>query len=601
MNKNNLFNLNKGKNLYLPKWLEKRYQALWQEYGESPFRFEDAFNVLKRDFVDSEEQVNVVLSELRKKGWLKAEFDPEDARKRIYTLERSDKIISQFLAINETELSRSELEALLKRAADLIRTRVDYTFILFLLFYKRISDKWEIEFETAFNEAISDGMTEEEAREEASKSLYHDFDIETDLLWENIRKDPARLPENFSKAMKILAERNPDLKDVFENVDFVQFTVSRENAEILRQLVELFSSKPLHHVSPDLLGDAYEWILRYFAPQKAKEGEVYTPREVIKLLVGILDPKPNEKVYDPAMGSGGMLIGSYKHVENEHGKDEANKLFLYGQEANHKTLALAEMNFFIHDIRNVHLALGDTLLYPKFKSTDHLMQFDIVIANPPWNQDGYGEETLKKGEFWRERFKYGFPPNQSADWAWIQHMLSSADEKNGRVGIVIDNGCLFRGGRERGIRLGIISKDLLEAVILLPEKLFYNTGAPGAILILKKNKPEERKGKVLFINASREYEQHPEVRKLNRLGDEHIEKISKAYQEFKEIEGFSRIVDIEKIRENDYNLNVTLYVFPEEEREEIDVEKEWEEIKLIEKELSDVEKRIEEYLKELEQ
>jgi len=183
--------------------------------------------------------------------------------------------------------------------------------------------------------------------EEAQNSIYHDFDISKELLWEEIRKDPARIPENFSQAMKNLSERNPELKDVFENVDFVQFTTNRENAEILRQLVELFSAKPLHYVSPDILGDAYEWILRYFAPQKAKEGEVYTPREVIKLIVEILDPKSGESVYDPACGSGGMLIISYDQLKSEHGKAESEKLFLYGQEANHRTLALAKMNLYV--------------------------------------------------------------------------------------------------------------------------------------------------------------------------------------------------------------------------------------------------------------
>lgn len=380
---------------------------------------------------------------------------------------------------------------------------------------------------------------------------------------------------------------------------FVQFTTNRENAELLRQLVELFSAKPLHHVSPDILGDAYEWILRYFAPQKAKEGEVYTPREVIRLIVEILNPKPGESVYDPACGSGGMLISSYQHVENEQGKSEADKLFLFGQEANHKTLALAKMNLYIHDIRNAQLTLGDTLLYPKFKEGERIKKFDMVIANPPWNQDGYDEEILKRGEFWKERFKFGFPPKQSADWAWIEHMLASADDRTGRVGVVIDNGCLFRGGKEKVIRTGVVNADLIEAIILLPEKLFYNTGAPGAVIILNKNKPEERTEKVLFINASKEFQQHPEVRKLNQLGDEQIEKIVKAYIEFDDADGFSKVVDIEKIKENDYNLNVTLYVFPEEETEKIDLAEEWKELALLEKELEEVTGKLEGHLKEL--
>jgi type I restriction enzyme M protein len=260
----------------------------------------------------------------------------------------------------------------------------------------------------------------------------------------------------------------------------------------------------------------------------SKEGEIYTPREVIKLLVEILDPKPGESVYDPAHGSGGMLITAYKHVEDESGKDAAGKLFLFGQEANYKTLALSKMNLYIHDIRNPHLAQGDSLLYPKFKEKEGISKFNDVIANPPWNQDGYDEETLKKGEFWKERFEFGFTPRQSADWAWIQHMLASANDKDGRVGVVIDNGCLFRGGKEKAIRTATLNSDKIEAVILLPEKLFYNTGAPGAILILTKNKPASRLGKILFINASKEYQQHPEVRKLNQLADSHIDKIAKA-------------------------------------------------------------------------
>jgi len=340
-------------------------------------------------------------------------------------------------------------------------------------------------------------------------------------------------------------------------------------------------------------------VLSYFAPQKAKEGEVWTPREVIKLMVEILDPKPGESVYDPAFGSGGMLIVSYYHVRGKYGEERARELSLYGQEVNPKIYALCKMNLYIHDIRDVELRQGDTLLYPKFLEGGSLKTFNVVLANPPWNQDGYGEETLKRGDFWRERYRYGFPPNQSADWAWIQHMLASADGNNGRVGVVIDNGCLFRGGKERSIREGVVKDDLLECVILLPEKLFYNTGAPGAILIFRKHKPPERKNKILFINASSEYERHPEVRKLNRLGEANIGKIAEAYRSFRDVEGFARVVSLDEVRENDYNLNVTLYVFPEEKVEEIDIEREWEELHKIERSIREVEDKIEGYLKEL--
>jgi type I restriction enzyme M protein len=493
-------------------------------------------------------------------------------------------------------LTRADIEGILKKAADLIRTRVDYKFILILLFLKRISDKWEIEYEEARKEALEDGLSEEDAEEEARKASYHDFDLPEEYLWDNIRKDVSKLPEKMSKALKVIAERNPELKDVVDSVDFIQFTSSSENAEILRQLVELFSEKKLHRVSPDILGDAYEWILRYFAPDKAKEGEIYTPREVIKLLIELLDPKPGESVYDPACGSGGMLIAAYNHVKEKYGNDKAKELFLYGQEANQKTVALAKMNMYIHDIRDSNLIFGDTLLYPKFKEGENIKKFDVVIANPPWNQDGYDEDTIKKGEFWQQRFRYGFVPKQSADWAWIQHMIASAANNDGRVGIVIDNGCLFRGGKEGAIRRGVIENDLLECVILLPEKLFYNTGAPGAILVFRINKPEERKKKVLFINASNEFEKHPEVRKLNRLSEGNIKRIAQTYLEYRDNAGFSRVVSVEQIKANDWNLNVSLYVSPEEKEEEIDVIKEFEELKELEKQRQETLAKIEEYV-----
>lgn len=586
----------------LPDWINKRYEILWQSFQSSSFRFEEAAAVLSKKIKDAKGEVNVILSELRKEGVLTAEFDPADARKRIYKLKSKKEIISDKLSFDKKKLTRGELDSILKSAADLIRTRVDYTFILVMLFYKRISDKWEMEFRAAYDEAIADGLNEEEAKKEAKNSIYHDFDIPEDFLWDNLRKkDPARVPENFSAAMKTLAEKNPDLRSVFENIDFVQFTTSRENAEVLRQLIELFSEKSLQHVSPDILGNAYEWILRYFAPQKAKEGEVYTAREVIKLIVEMLDPKPGESVYDPACGSGGMLISSYKHIEETLDKDSANKLFLFGQEANHKTLALAKMNLYIHDIRNAKLDYGDTLLYPKFKEeSGEVKDFNVVIANPPWNQDGYDEEVLRKGEFWSERFKYGFSPRQSADWVWIEHMIASAKDKNGRVGVVIDNGCLFRGGKEKIIRSKVIEEDdLIETIILLPEKLFYNTGAPGAVIVLNKNKPGFKKRKIQFINASKEYESHPEVRKLNRLGEKHINRIAEAYKSSEELDGFSKIVEKEKIKENDYNLNVTLYVFPEEEVEEINIAKEWKTLLEIDTKLLESQNKLLNYLKEL--
>jgi len=580
----------------LPDWLDRRYSVLWESFKDANFTFENASKVLMEKNKDRWEDITAILSGLRKAGWLHTEFDPHDARKRIYRLRSKEKAV-------EESLGRGEIDGLLKRAADLIRTRVDYKFILILLFLKRISDKWDMEFEDAYKEALADGFSEGDAKEEAKRDEYHLFNLPEEFLWENLRRNVSGLTEQFSKALKAMAERNPELKDVVDSVDFIQFASSRENAETLRQLVELFSEKKLNNVSADVLGDAYEWILRYFAPSKAKEGEIYTPREVIKLLVEILDPKPMESVYDPACGSGGMLISAFKHVEEKYGLEEAQKLFLYGQEVNQRTIALAKMNMYIHDIRDAHLEFGDTFLYPKFKEGEGIKPFDVVLANPPWNQDGYDESVLKKGEFSKQRFGFGFVPRQSADWAWIQHMLASAKENGGRVGIVVDNGCLFRGSKEKAIRSAVLSekRDLVECVILLPEKLFYNTGAPGAILIFNLHKPAERKGKILFINASKEAEQHPEVRKLNRLGDGNIKKIAEAYRNFTEEKGFSRIVSLKDIEENDSNLNVTLYVMQNEETEEVDIAKEYSELKALENQKQEIAKRLEQYISEITQ
>ena len=541
------------------KWISEKYLRLLEKFDQREFESEEAAKVLKSlDLIGDEKSINQVIVELKKLDLIETLPHPQDSRKVLYRLKP---------LIKPQIVTKDELISTLKRAADIIRTRVSYDFILVLLFLKRLSDKWELEYKKTVEALKKEGLSEEEAKEEAKKPEWHEgFDIPEECLWENIRKETERLPEKLSAAMKELARRNPDLKDIFERLDFMQFASNPENKEILRQLIEVFSEKKLEEVSPDILGDAYEWLLSYFAPQKAKEGEVYTPREVIRLMVEILDPKPNDSVYDPACGSGGMLIIAYKYVEEKY--KDAKTLSLFGQEANPLTLALCKMNLILHGINDYHLENGDTLLYPRFKENGFIKKFDVCLTNPPWNQDGYGEETLRKGEFWRERFKYGFPPRQSADWAWIQHLLASTKD-SGKAAIVIDNGCLFRGGKEKAIRARIVEEDLIEAVILLPEKLFYNTGAPGAIIIFNKNKAPERRGKVLFINASNEYEKHPEVRKLNILSKKNIEKIVNVYKSFGEVDGISRVVSLDKIRENDYNLNVSLYVFPEEEEEEI--------------------------------
>jgi len=572
-------------------WIKRRYLKLLGEFKEKEFSFEEAVDFLKRIFNDNEEQVKNILSEMKKAGFLDVKRNPEDRREKVYKLRG---LFEQEKVKNNSISTRDQLINLLKQAADLIRTRVDYTFILFLLFYKAISDKWEKEFEEAKSSLLTKGWEELEAVREAESEPYHTFNFPREYLWNNMRREPQKVSEKFSIAIKKLAELNQSYQDIFSQFDFHQFTSNPENAVILNQLVELFSKFSFKEISGDILGDAYEWILKYFAPTKAKEGEVYTPREVIRLMIEILDPEPKKSLYDPALGSAGMLIVAYKYVEEKYGKEKADTLILNGQEANPKTLALAKMNMLLHDIRNFHFFLGDTLLFPKFKSGDTIKDFDYVIANPPWNQDGYDEENLKKGEYWQDRFKYGFPTKQSADWAWIQHMIASAkDEDGGKVVVVIDTGAVSRGGREKLIRQEIAEKDLIESVILLPEKLFYNTGAPAVIIVFNKNKPEEKKGKILLINASKEYQ---EGKKQNTLSKENIQKIVNAYREFKDLEKFAKVITLEKIREADYNLSPSRFVNIAEEEEYRSIEEIKSELKRLEEERRRVEERVDKIL-----
>jgi type I restriction enzyme M protein len=574
----------------LPNWIERRYNKLLEKFGKKEFTFDEAFKVLKENFEDGEQQVKNILMEIKKAGLLEVKRNMKDKREKIYKL----KDFFEVKKINSIS-TRDELINLLKQAADLIRTQVDYTFILLLLFYKASSDKWQKEYEEKKAELLKDGWEEKEAAREAIEPAYHAFNFPFEYLWENIRKEPQRITEKFSIAMKKLAEENPDYQDIFSQFDFSQFTTNPENTIILNQLVELFSKFSFKDISGDILGDAYEWILKYFAPQKAKEGEVYTPREVIRLMIEILAPEPKKSIYDPALGSGGMLIIGHKYVEEKYGEEKAHTLLLCGQENNAKTLALAKMNMLLHDIRNFRFHLGNTLLFPKFKENGEIKKFDYVIANPPWNQDGYDEETLKKGEYWEKRYRYGFATKQSADWIWIQHMIASAKDE-GKIVVVIDTGAVSRGGREKLIRKGIVEDDLIEAVILLPEKLFYNTGAPAVIIVFNKKKPPERKGKILLINASKEYQ---EGKGQNTLSKENIQKIVNAYQEFKNIEKFAQVVTIEEVKENDYNLSPSRYVSITEEENYRPINEIRADLERLEEEREKIEEKITEILRKL--
>ena len=384
-------------------------------------------------------------------------------------------------------------------------------------------------------------------------------------------------------------EELSDLRKIAQDTGLYSL-MYEDNRHILTGLVQIFDQYDFSGTDYDTLGDGYQWILSYFAPTKAKEGEVYTPREVIKLTVRLLDISNGSTVLDPACGSGGMLIESYEHIK---GKGVEPNLAFSGQERNETMAAIAKMNLRLRGIISYNIFNGDSLINPKFDYADY------VIANPPWNQDGYDENSLSRDgikQIYNTIVEAGYTPKNTADWAWVQLMLFYAKRK---VGIILDQGALFRGGKEENIRKGIVKSDLLDAVVLLPEKLFYNTPAAGIILIFNKEKPPERKGKVIFINASGLYVKHPEIRKLNQLSEENIKKIVNMYNEFKDTENYARIVSFDEIEKKDYNLNVSLYVQKENESEEIDIFREFEELKSLEGQIQSIMEKLESYLEEV--
>lgn len=483
------------------------------------------------------------------------------------------------------KLTPQELERYLWKAADILRGGVeapDYKhFILPLLFYKRLSDVYQEEYEELLKKYHD---------KDIARKKFHRFLIPGGSLWEDIREVGKNVGEKLNDALSKIAKANPELEGVINRVDLNDREKLSEGRLI--KLVEHFSTLNLGNgnVEPDILGRAYEYLIKQFALAEARKGgEFYTPREVVRAMVEILDPDEGNEVYDSCVGSGGMLIESYYHLVRS-GKNARN-LFLYGQESTLFTWAIAKMNVILHNLE-AEIRHGDTLADPKFLENGGLKKFDICITNPMWNQDGY-RDVIENDKF--GRFVHGTPPNSSADWGWIQHMLASLGGK-GRMGIVLDQGSLFRGGAEGKIRKEAIEEDLIECVVALPEKIFYNTGAPGCLIFLSKNKPKERRNRVLFIYAANSFEK---LKNMNRLRDEDIARIVKTHKDFKDVEKFARVVSREEIRKNDYNLSVARYVDVFGEEEKVDVKKVWQELKILEDGRTRPDKKLENYMRDL--
>ena len=426
-------------------------------------------------------------------------------------------------------------------------------YILPLIFLKRLSDVFDDELKQL-------GTT---ARFVDSDHSLVRFYILKNARWENVARQTTNLGEYLTDVVRSVARENPKLSGVIDTKDFNETTAGQRimSDDRLRALVQVLSRHRLglQDVEPDILGRAYEYLLRKFAEgQGQSAGEFYTPREVTILMAQILDPQPGDEIYDPACGSGGLLVKSYLRFREKYGDDpHLAPLKFYGQEINAATFAMARMNAFIYDME-AEIALGDTMNRPAFLNRDgSLRRFHKVTANPMWNQN-FSLTTYENDTY--GRFRFGIPPASSADWSWVQHMFASLND-SGKMAMVIDTGAASRGSgnqgsnRERDIRKAFVEHDLVEGVILLPENLFYNTTAPGNILVINKVKPH--KGQILLINASKEF---AKGRPKNYLAEEHVTRISDAYLNRKEVESLSKIITNDEAIRNDYNLSPSRYV-----------------------------------------
>ena len=450
-------------------------------------------------------------------------------------------------------MTQQELEKYLWGAATILRGTIDAgdykQYIFPLLFYKRICDVYDEEFERALEE--SDGDMEYAAFDEN-----HHFQVPEDAHWKTVRQTTTNVGQALQSAMHKIEQNNPEmLAGIFGDASWTN--KDRLSDETLTNLIEHYSTEILNsnNIPDDQLGNAYEYLIKEFADDSGHTAaEFYTNRTVVKLMTKIMDPKPGESVYDPTCGSGGLLLNCALQLKEE-GKEYRN-LKLYGQEINLITSAIARMNMFLHGIQDFKVVRGDTLARPAFIENDELKKFNVILANPPYSIKNWDRESFVNDPYGRNI--WGTPPQGCADYAFEQHIQKSLNTENGRSISLWPHGVLFRES-EAGMRIKMIEEDMVDCIIGLGPNLFYNSPMEACLLITRTNKPAYKRNKILFINAVNEVKQE---KTMGFLENYHIQKILSAYESYEYKENFAALVNSEEVLLKNGNMNISLYVQP---------------------------------------
>lgn len=496
-----------------------------------------------------------------------------------------------------TPITQTEINKAAWGACDTFRGVVDPSiykdYVLTMLFLKYVSDVWKdhkagYEAQYPYAPELVDAMMESESFKLPAQASF-------DALYAR-RHEPGN-GQRIDKALHAIEEANGSkLRDVFQDISFNSNKLGDEEQknDILRHLLEDFAKqaldlRPSRVGKLDIIGGAYEYLISRFAATAGKKaGEFYTPAEVSELMARLVDPQPGDDICDPTCGSASLLMKCGRLIREKGGKGYA----LFGQEAIGSTWALAKMNLFLHGEENHQIEWGDTIRNPKLRtSEDMLRHFDVVVANPPFSLDKWGFDSAGSDPF--KRFRRGTPPKTKGDYAFILHMIETLKPTSGRMAVVVPHGVLFRGASEGKIRQALIDEGLLDAVIGLPEKLFFGTGIPAAILVFRKTKPDDT---VLFIDASREFTAGTNQ---NALDMSQIDKIVATHRTRQTVEKYAYCATLGEIRENEYNLNIPRYVDTFEEEEEIDLMAVRAERQVLNAEMSELETRMAGFLKEL--